>query len=143
MLHVTPTHNKIRVIAETLFKVCYHSGETGKLIEAFMVNIGEIDPSIFYNYVLADRGRTFELLFHNNLSVREFTAVFLEKVLIETWKKGAEDDRAQVRKFIDEYLGVLHHDAAKNWLRIDGYFKFFEGLVTHTAEIRELHDFLV
>ena len=82
MLHMTPTHNKIRVIAETLFKVCYHSGETGKLIDAFMVNIEQIDPSIFYQYVLADRGRTFELLFHNNLSVREFTAVFLEKLLI-------------------------------------------------------------
>lgn len=38
---------------------------------------------------------------------------------------------------------MLHHDAAKNWLRIDGYFKFFEGLIIHSVQIRELHDFLI
>ena len=32
-------------------------------------------------------------------------------------------------KFIQDYLHLLHSDAAKNWLRIDGYFKMFERIV--------------
>ena len=32
-------------------------------------------------------------------------------------------------KFIQEQLGILHNDAAKNWLRIDGYFRMFERIL--------------
>ena len=39
--------------------------------------------------------------------------------------KGNEEDKNEVMKFIQEYLGLLHNDAAKNWMRIDGYFKMF------------------
>ena len=38
-------------------------------------------------------------------------------------------------KFIQEYLHILHADAAKNWLRIDGYFKMFDRLL-HTSITR-------
>jgi hypothetical protein len=35
-----------------------------------MVNLDQINNDIFRNYILSDKGRTFDLLFHNNLSVR-------------------------------------------------------------------------
>lgn len=97
-----------------------------------MANIEQINTRILNDYIFADKGRTFELLFHNNLNVREFTATFIEKVLLESWKKGNVEERTQIMKLIDEYLGLLHHEVAKNWLRIDGYFKLFQGLVINS-----------
>jgi len=47
-----------------------------------MANLDQINSQILQTYVLGDRGRTFDLLFHNNLNVREFTAIFIEKVLL-------------------------------------------------------------
>lgn len=90
MLKITPSKSKIKVVAETLYKVCYHSGETGKLMEALMSNIDQLDFSIFTQYIFKDKQRTFDLLFHNNLIVREFTAVFLQETIIESFKKGTE-----------------------------------------------------
>ena len=45
--------SKIKVISETLFKVCYKSGEVGKLIDMFKENINEIQPEIFHLYIMA------------------------------------------------------------------------------------------
>lgn len=33
--------------------------------------------------------------------------------------------KQKVVLFIQEYLSNLHGEVAKNWLRIDGYFKMF------------------
>lgn len=51
--------------------------------------------------------------------------------------------RVEIIKLIEEYLGLLHHEVAKNWLRIDGYFKLFEGLVINSLEIKDLHQFFI
>ena len=34
---------------------------------------------------------------------------------------------------------MLHNEAAKNWLRIDGYFKMFERILKSACMIPELH----
>jgi hypothetical protein len=36
----------------------------------------------------------------------------------------------------------LHADVAKNWLRIDGYFRLFDGILGNSCDIPELHYFL-
>jgi hypothetical protein len=70
MLKITPSNSKIRLISEVLYKVCFHSGETGKLLEVFIQNLSQIQPNIFREYILADKQRTFELLFHHNANIR-------------------------------------------------------------------------
>lgn len=42
-----------------------------------MDNLNQLDGKILRDYILADKGRTFDLLFHNNQPVREFTALFI------------------------------------------------------------------
>jgi hypothetical protein len=37
--------------------------------------------------------------------------------------------KERVVRFIHEYFHALHGEVAKNWLRIDGYFRLFEKLV--------------
>ncbi len=38
---------------------------------------------------------------------------------------------------------MLHTDVAKNWLRIDGFFRLFEGLVVSSVEIPELYSYFL
>jgi hypothetical protein len=80
---------------------------------------------MFKKYILEDPKRTFNLIFHQQAKVREFVSFYIERILIHTYLNGSEEDRAQVIKFIQEYLNLLHGEAAKNWLRIDGYFRMF------------------
>jgi hypothetical protein len=47
-----------------------------------MANLHQITPDIFIDYVIKDPKRTFDLLFHNNANVRDFTAVYIEKVVL-------------------------------------------------------------
>ena len=49
--------------------------------------------------------------------------------MIHAYIYGSQEDKKQVMKFIQEQLSLLHYDGAKNWLRIDGYFRMFERLV--------------
>jgi hypothetical protein len=49
-------------------------------------------------------------------------------------------------KFIQDYLHLLHNEAAKNWLRIDGYFKMFDRIVytaCNTPEFYPLYHFFI
>lgn len=45
--------------------------------------------------------------------------------MIHAYTQGTQEDKNQVMKYIQEQLNILHFDAAKNWLRIDGYFRMF------------------
>lgn len=51
-------------------------------MDAFIQNIEQIQPHIFNRYILGEKQRTFDLLFHNNANVRDFAAAFIERVLI-------------------------------------------------------------
>lgn len=42
MLEISPSKSKIKVMAETLYKVCYKSGEVGKLQAMFLKNVDHI-----------------------------------------------------------------------------------------------------
>lgn len=58
----------------------------------------------------------------------------------------ASDDLAakeKVIRFIQEYFHALHGEVAKNWLRIDGYFKLFEKLVEGSFAHYELYTMFV
>jgi hypothetical protein len=51
--------------------------------------------------------------------------------------------REKVIRFIHEYFNALHGEVAKNWLRIDGYFKMFEKLVEGSLAHYELYTMFV
>ena len=84
---------------------------------------------MFKKYVTSDSKRTFNILFHQQGKVRDFAAYYIERILIHTYLNGTEEDKNDVMKYIQEQLSILHGEAAKNWLRIDGYFKLFDRMV--------------
>ena len=55
--------------------------------------------------------------------------MYIERLLTYTYLNGQPEDKEDVMKFIQEYLQLLHNDAAKNWLRIDGYFQMFDRII--------------
>lgn len=46
-------------------------------------------------------------------------------------------------RFIQEYINNLQGDIAKNWLRIDGYFRFFERIIESSLAFPELYAMFV
>lgn len=60
------------------------------MTEALTDNISQLNFEIFSKYIIGDKHKTFELLLHNNIPVREFTALFIQKTLIESFKKGTD-----------------------------------------------------
>lgn len=94
---------------------------------------------MFKKYITADSKRTFNLLFHQQYKVRDFTSFYIERILIHTYLKGTEEDRNDVMKYIQEQLNILHSEAAKNWLRIDGYFRLFDRLVNTSIKDPECY----
>jgi hypothetical protein len=57
--------------------------------------------------------------------VRDFASSYLERVLMVCYEKEGTEVKEKIVRFIQEYLHSLHGEVAKNWLRIDGYFKLF------------------
>lgn len=51
--------------------------------------------------------------------------------------------RERVVRFIHEYFNALHGEVAKNWLRIDGYFKLFEKLLEGSLAYYELYTMFI
>jgi hypothetical protein len=101
----------------------------GNLLAIFTKNTFLITKDILYKYVLADGKKTFNLLFHYQQKVREFASEYIHQVLMASYTDGDNEVKGEVFKFIHEYLQMLNGDAAKNWMRIDGYFRLFERLV--------------
>jgi hypothetical protein len=129
MLELISSDATIELISEIFFKISALSGEVGTLPEIFEKNLHRITVNMLKQYVLSDAKRTFNLLFHHQAKVRDFAAFYVERLLVHAYLQGTEEDRDNVMKFLQEQLNLLHNDAAKNWLRIDGYFKLFERLV--------------
>lgn len=94
---------------------------------------------MFKQYLLSDTKRTFNLLFHQQAKVREFASFYIERILIFTYLNGSAEDKVEVMKFIESYLHILHSEVAKNWLRIDGYFRMFERLVETSIKVPECY----
>ena len=57
-------------------------------------------------------------------------STYLQIVLLESFRKGDEKVKLDVLVYITEMLNALPGEVAKNWLRIDGYFKFLYLLVS-------------
>lgn len=57
-------------------------------------------------------------------------ASYLQIVLFETFKKGETTARSEVIAYITELLNAMAAEVAKNWMRIDGYFKLIFLLVS-------------
>lgn len=51
--------------------------------------------------------------------------------------------KAKVISYICELLSALPGDVAKNWMRIDGYFKLLNNLVTSSISFPEIWKLLV
>jgi hypothetical protein len=45
------------------------------------------------------------------------------------YEKEGDQAKEKVVRFIQEYINNLQGEVAKNWLRIDGYFKLFERII--------------
>lgn len=125
MLELTPSTATIHIVSEVFFKICALSGEVGTLLEIFHKNLALVDGEILDKYVLSDPKRTFGVLFHQQSKVRDFASSYLERVLMLSYERGDTSVKEKVVRFIQEYLTSLHGEVAKNWLRIDGYFKLF------------------
>jgi hypothetical protein len=95
-----------------------------------LANIPSVTPAIFYTYVLKDKARTFKLLFHYERPIRDFMATFLQITLLESFKNGDEKVKLDVLTYITEMLNAMSAEVAKNWMRIDGYFKLLYLLVS-------------
>lgn len=111
----------------------------GSLLDIFSKNLQLVNAEILERYVLADPKRTFAVLFHQQPKIRDFASCYLAQVLVECYRREGEAARQKVVLFIREYLGSLHGEVAKNWLRIDGYFRMFERLVEASLEFPELY----
>jgi hypothetical protein len=75
--------------------------------------------------VLGDGKKTFSLLFHYQQKVREFASEYIHQVLITCYRDGSFETKQEIFKFMHEHLQMLNGEVAKNWLRIDGYFRLF------------------
>lgn len=115
--------DKISLISEILYTITYHSGHVGDMHKLFLKNIHQVQPEIFYNYVIKDKKKTFKLLFNQYRSVRDFMAQYMQIVIFETYRKGDEKAKKDAVDLIQEYIANMSGEVAKNWLRIDGYFK--------------------
>lgn len=113
-----------------MYRISFHSGYIGDMPRILVPNASEATPDLLYTYVLKDKVRTFKLLFHYEKVIRDFMAVYLQIILMESYRKGDEKVKADVLAYIAELLSMLPVDAAKNWMRIDGYFKLFFLLVS-------------
>jgi ubiquitin carboxyl-terminal hydrolase 34 len=143
MLELTPSAATVQIISEVFFKICALSGEVGSLLDIFLKNTALINGDILDRYVLSDPKRTFSLLFHQQPRVRDFASNYLERVLLVCYASGEAGVQEKVVRFIQEYLNALHGDVAKNWLRIDGYFKLFEKLAEGSLAHQELYHMFV
>ena len=139
MLELAPSPATVETISEVFFKISALSGEVGSLLEIFSKNLGLINADILERYVLADPKRTFGVLFHQQAKIREFASAYIERVLMVCYGKEEAAVKQKVVLFIQEYLNNLHGEVAKNWLRIDGYFRMFERLVESSVEFPELY----
>eukprot|EP00919_Chromeraceae_sp_WS-2016_P067574 GHVR01159699.1.p2 GENE.GHVR01159699.1~~GHVR01159699.1.p2 ORF type:complete len:112 (-),score=1.16 GHVR01159699.1:3280-3615(-) len=45
--------------------------------------------------------------------------------------------------FIKDFLASMTGEVAKNWLRIDGYFKMFEILISSSLEFPDMYHFFI
>lgn len=103
-----------------------------------MANSGSATPEILYSYILQDKQKTFKLLLNNDKNLREFMAHYMNIVLLESFKKGDDKVQLDVLGFIIEILNAMTGEVAKNWLRVDGYFKLLYLLVTHSVSIPQI-----
>jgi hypothetical protein len=95
------------------------------------------------NYILKEKKKTFNLLFHFQRPVRDLMSRFLEGVLMKCYKEGTEEHQKKVVDFLKEYLSMLAGDVAKSWLRIDGYFKFFFKMLRQSVFYPELYQVML
>lgn len=115
----------MQIISQVFFKICALSGEVGTLLEIFLKNTSLINAEILDTFVLSDPKRTFSLLFHQQAKVRDFASSYIERILMVCYAQGDGEVKGKVVRFMQEYLNSLHGEVAKNWLRIDGYFRLF------------------
>jgi len=60
------------------------------LPDIFNKNLNKIKTEMFKKYVLEDKKRTFNQLFHHQSKVRDFAAVYIERLLIYTYLNGTQ-----------------------------------------------------
>ena len=132
------TNDKIALISEILYTVTYHSGIVGDMPKFFLQNVYQVKPEIFYNYLTKDKKKTFKLLFNHYRSVRDFMAQYMQIVIFETYQKGDDQAKKDAIDLIQEYLANMAGEVAKNWLRIDGYFKLLEYMVFASVSFPEI-----
>ena len=125
----SPHSNRVALLSEILYTVTYHCEMVSDLPKLFMESISEAGPDILHNFILKDKKKTFKLLFSRTRSVRDFMAFYMQIVLFESYRKGDEAVRKEVVELIHEYLANITGEVAKNWMRIDGYFRFIELMV--------------
>ena len=65
-------------------------------------------------------------------------AFYMQIVLFESYRKGDEATKKEVIDLIHEYLANITGEVAKNWMRIDGYFRFLELMVGASVHFPEL-----
>lgn len=63
---------------------------------------------------------------------------YINIVLLESFKKGDDKVKLDVLGFIIQILNAMTGEVAKNWLRVDGYFKLLFLLVTHSVKIPQI-----
>lgn len=93
MLEIISSSDTIELISEIFFKISALSGEVGSLPEIFEKNLALVQVNYLQRYILSDSKRVFGLLFHNQGKVREFAAVYIERILIHAYIHGNEDDK--------------------------------------------------
>ena len=120
----SPHSNRAALLSEILYTVTYHSEMVGDLPKLFGESIAEVGPELLHGFILKDKKKTFKLLFSRARSVRDFMALYMQVVLFESYRKGDAAVRQEVVDLIHEYLANMTGEVAKNWLRIDGYFRF-------------------
>lgn len=125
--------NKITLLSRILYTITPHSEMVGDLPKIFSSNVHQITPDILHDFILKDKKQTFKLLFSHARSVRDFMAFYLKTVLFESYRAGDEAVKKEVVDFIHEYLANMTGEVAKNWLRIDGYFRFLELMVVSSV----------
>ena len=64
------------------------SGQVGELGQIFDKNLSQITPEIMKNYILKDKKKTFNLLFHHQKVVRDLASSVIHGVLIKCYRDG-------------------------------------------------------
>lgn len=62
---------------------------------------------------------------------------------MQCFASGDGEAKMLALQFLNSYLSNLHFEVAKNWLRIDGYFKLFCRLIEGSLENIELYRFFL